>query len=77
MGCRFLLQGIFPTQGLNPGLPYCRQALYHLIHQGRRYSETTGVTNKMNSNTTTLITEIKEELKNLLMKVKEEVKKLA
>ena len=28
MGCRFLLQGIFPTQGSNPGLPYCRQILY-------------------------------------------------
>ena len=23
-----LLQGIFPTQGLNPGLPHCRQILY-------------------------------------------------
>ena len=22
--------GIFPTQGLNPGLPHCRQILYHL-----------------------------------------------
>ena len=22
------LQGIFPTQGLNPGLPHCRQILY-------------------------------------------------
>ena len=30
----FLLQGIFPTQGLNLGLPYCRQILYHLNHQG-------------------------------------------
>ena len=30
VGCRFLLQGIFPTQGLNPGLPHCRQTLYHL-----------------------------------------------
>ena len=33
-----LLQGIFPTQGLNPSLPYCRQncrqILYHLSHQG-------------------------------------------
>ena len=27
-----LLQGIFPTQGLNPGLLYCRQILYHLRH---------------------------------------------
>ena len=30
----FLLQGIFPTQALNPGLPYCRQTLYHLSPQG-------------------------------------------
>ena len=29
-----LLQGIFPTQGLNPGHPYCRQNLYQLSHQG-------------------------------------------
>ena len=34
MGCHFLLQGIFPTQGSNPGLPYRRQMLYHLSHQG-------------------------------------------
>ena len=32
--CHALLQGIFPTQGLNPGLPHCRQILYHLSHQG-------------------------------------------
>ena len=24
-----LLQGIFPTQGSNPGLPHCSQILYH------------------------------------------------
>ena len=29
-----LLQGIFPTQGSNPGLPCCRQILYPLSHQG-------------------------------------------
>ena len=34
MGCHFLLQGIFPTQGLNPGLPHCRQTIYRLSHQG-------------------------------------------
>ena len=34
MGCHFLLQGIFPTRGLNPGLPCCRQILYSLSHQG-------------------------------------------
>ena len=34
VGCHFLLQEIFPTQGSNPGLPHCRQTLYHLSHQG-------------------------------------------
>ena len=29
-----LLQGILPTQGLNPGLPHCRWILYQLSHQG-------------------------------------------
>ena len=29
-----LLQGIFPTQGLNPSLPHCRQILYVLSHKG-------------------------------------------
>ena len=34
VGCRFLLQGIFPTQGLNPGLPQCGQTIYCLSNQG-------------------------------------------
>ena len=34
MGCHFHLQGIFPTQGLNLGLPCCSQTLYRLSHQG-------------------------------------------
>ena len=34
VGCHALLQGIFPTQESNPGLPHCRQTLYHLSHQG-------------------------------------------
>ena len=33
VGCHALLQGIFPTQGLNSGLLRCRQILYHLSHQ--------------------------------------------
>ena len=33
-GCHSLLQGIFPTQGPDPGLPHCRQILYSLSHQG-------------------------------------------
>ena len=28
-----LLQGIFSTEGLNQGLPYCKQILYQLSHQ--------------------------------------------
>ena len=34
VGCHSLLQGIFLTQGLNPGVPHCRQILYYLSHQG-------------------------------------------
>ena len=30
VGCHALLQGIFPIQGLNSGLPHCRQILYQL-----------------------------------------------
>ena len=33
-GSRSLLQGTFPTQGSNPGLPHCRQILYQLSYQG-------------------------------------------
>ena len=29
-----LLQGIFPNQGTNPGLPHCMQILYQLSYQG-------------------------------------------
>ena len=34
MGSHSLLQGIFPIQGSNPGLPQCRQIRYRLSHQG-------------------------------------------
>ena len=34
VGSHSLLQGIFPTQGSNPGLLHCRQMLYHLSHHG-------------------------------------------
>ena len=40
MGCHSLLRGIFSTQGLNLGLPHCRQILYHLSHRSRfRFTE--------------------------------------
>ena len=34
VGSLSLLQGLFPTQGLNPGLPHCRRTLYQLNHMG-------------------------------------------
>ena len=34
VGSLSLLQGIFPTQGLNPGLAHCRRILDHLRYQG-------------------------------------------
>ena len=33
VGSLSLIQGIFPTQGWNPGLPHCRQILYQLNHK--------------------------------------------
>ena len=36
LGSCSLLQGIFPTQGLNPGLLHCRLILYQLSHKRRR-----------------------------------------
>ena len=33
VGCHILLQGIFATQGSNPGILHCRQILYYLSHQ--------------------------------------------
>ena len=33
VGCHFSPQGIFPTQGSNPGLLICRQILYHLNYK--------------------------------------------
>ena len=39
VGCHFLLQGIFLTQGSNPGLLHCRQMLYRLSHQGSPKSD--------------------------------------
>ena len=33
VGCHFLFQGIFLTQGSNLGLPHCRKILYCLSHR--------------------------------------------
>ena len=37
VGCHALLQGIFPTQGLNPRLPHCWRILYCLSRQESPY----------------------------------------
>ena len=37
MGCHFLLQEIFPTQGLNPGLLHCRQTLLLIEPPGKSF----------------------------------------
>ena len=42
MGCHSLLQGIFPTQGLTPGLLHHKQILYHLSHQGNHQQQHQG-----------------------------------
>ena len=34
VGCHALLQGVFPTKGVNVGLPHCRRILHHLSHKG-------------------------------------------
>ena len=34
VGCQFLLQGIFPTQGLNPGLQHWQAASLPVGHLG-------------------------------------------
>ena len=34
VGCHALPQGIFSTQGSNPGLTHCRKILYSMSHQG-------------------------------------------
>ena len=39
VACHFLLHGIFPTQGLNLGLPHCRQTLYSLSHHQIRLDQ--------------------------------------
>ena len=44
VGSLSLLQGIFLTQGLNPGLPHCRWILYQLSHQGSPSCDINGTT---------------------------------
>ena len=57
MGCHFLLQGIFPTQGSNPGLLHCRQTLYRLSHLKQAYFQIRSHSEVLGIKTWTLILE--------------------
>ena len=41
-GLHAFLQGIFPTQGLNPSLSHCRRIVYYLSHQGSYCKQSCG-----------------------------------
>ena len=60
MGSLSLLQGIFSTQGSNPGFPHCRQILYQLSQEGRN------INNLRHADGTTLMAESEEEPKEPL-----------
>ena len=53
--CLSLLQKIFPTQELNPGLPHCRQILHQLSHKGSPIKTVT-----LNSSLPTLFKNLKK-----------------
>ena len=53
VGSLSLVQGMFPTPGLNPGLPHCRQIPYQLSYQGSP-SQRTEVFISQNPKTLTL-----------------------
>ena len=55
MGCHALLQGIFPTQGSNPGLTHCRWIIYHLRHQWSPYLRTQNNLEGINMNIRNII----------------------
>ena len=46
-GCHALFQGIFPIQGLNPGLSHCRQIVYRLSHQEAQINDNNNNNNNM------------------------------
>ena len=70
VGSHSLLQGIFTTQGLNPGLLHRRRILYQLSHKGSPPVNSLSLSFLIcETDDTTLMAESEEELKTLLMKV--------
>ena len=59
VGCHFLLQGIFPTQGSNPGILHCRQILYWLSYKGSPI--TVNISSNYNCSTRSMINDRVEE----------------
>ena len=53
VGSIVLLQGIFPIQGSNPGLPHFRWILYQLSHQGSPHMSITTLKNILYTHTHT------------------------
>ena len=68
MGSLSLLQGIFPTQGSNPGLPHCRRILFQLRHQNGYFRTNRGMNERMSSPATFLIQVFVWELWHLCFK---------
>ena len=67
VGSLSLLQGIFLTQGSNPGLPHCRRILYQLSHKGSSLQKATLQALLLYMKKVTCIAqEMKEELKRSL-----------
>ena len=91
VGCHFLLQGIFPTQGLNPGLPHLQvdalpskppgKSEYIMwnarLDEAHAGSKIAGrkINNLRYADDTTLMAKSKEELKSLWWRWKEENQK--
>ena len=65
VGCHALLQGIFPTQGSNPGLLHYRQILYRLSHQGSPHPHLSHMKQIFCANNTGLSPAITQLLKQL------------
>ena len=58
MGSLSLLQGIFPTQGSNLGLPHCRQILDPLSYQGSPFGGEGGFSHLQNNSENVTIIQV-------------------
>ena len=75
LGYHFLLQGIFPNQGLNPCLLDPCTGRWILSNSTHTHTHTHNISNLRYADDTTIMVE-SEELKSILMKVKEESEKV-